>query len=203
MILNLIELKQKYNCTFNGVLHVGAHHGQEYKTYQELGISPIVFIEALPHTYQALISNVGKEATCINTAIGNVVGEIEMFVDEANMGGSSSVLKPKIHLQQYPHITFPKKVSVPITKIDLLEIPQCNFINMDIQGYELEALKGAKDYLTTVDYVMLEVNRDEVYEGCARIEEIDYYLEDYDLVRVETDWAGSTWGDAFYVRNKI
>jgi FkbM family methyltransferase len=202
MILDLLRLNEKYNCNFNGVLHVGAHHGQEYKTYKDLEINPIVFIEALPHTYEILRSNVGQECLCINTAIGNIVGEIEMFVDEANLGGSSSILKPKIHLHQYPHITFPKNIKVPITKIDLLNIPKCNFINMDIQGYELEALKGAKDYLNTVDYVMLEVNRDEVYEGCAHIDEIDTYLEKYSFIRIETDWAGNTWGDAFYIKNK-
>lgn len=202
MILDLRHLKDKHRCTFNGVLHVGAHHGQEYNTYKDLHIDPIVFVEALPHTYQMLIKNVGPECLCLNTAIGNKSGTVSMFVDEANLGGSSSVLKPKIHLQQYPNITFPKEVVVPITTIDLLDIPSCNFINMDIQGYELEALKGAKEYLKGVEYLMLEVNRDEVYEGCARIEELDYYLEDYGLIRVETDWAGHTWGDAFYCKTK-
>ena len=37
-------------------------------------------------------------------------------------------------------------------------------INMDVQGYELEVLKGATKTLEQVDYVYCEVNRDEVYE---------------------------------------
>lgn len=201
MILDIFGLSKKYACKFNGVLHVGAHQGQEYSSYTKLEINPIVFVEPLPHVFKNLIENVGHNCVCINTALGNTVGQAEMFVDEANTGGSSSVLKPKIHLSQYPHITFPKKIEVPITKVDLLDIPKCNFMNIDVQGYELEVLKGAENYLNSVDYVMLEVNRDEVYENCAKVEEIDEYLSKYKLFRVETDWAGNTWGDAFYVKS--
>jgi FkbM family methyltransferase len=202
MILDLDDLVQKYSLDVRGVLHIGAHHGQEYSTYKRLNISPIVFVEALPHTYNILTQNVGPECICINVAIGNHEGVVSMYVDEANTGGSSSVLKPKIHLQQYPHIQFPYQVDVPITKIDTLDLPLCNFINMDIQGYELEALKGAAIYLNTVDYLMLEINRAEVYENCAQIEQVDQYLLQYGFIRVETDWAGHTWGDGFYIKTK-
>jgi FkbM family methyltransferase len=202
MILDLEQLVTEYKCNINGVLHVGAHHGQEYSVYKKLQINPIIFIEALPHTYDILVNNVPTSCLCINTAIGNNTGNVDMFVDVANTGGSSSVLKPKMHLQQYPHITFPHKITVPITKIDLLDIPICNFINMDIQGYELEALKGAFTYLKNVDYIMLEVNRDEVYEHCAHVDEVDAFLKDYSFIRVQTHWAGGTWGDAFYIKKK-
>lgn len=200
MILDLVELKYKYNCNFSGVLHIGAHHGQEYNTYKHLEIDPIIFIEALPDTFKILKQNVGEECICINTAIGNSEGFINMYVDEQNLGGSSSILKPKLHLEQYPHILFSKNIKVELTKIDLLKIPSCNFINIDIQGYELEALRGASNYLKNINYAMLEVNRDVVYEGCALIDEIDLFLKSYNLIRVETDWAGHTWGDAFYIK---
>ena len=52
-----------------------------------------------------------------------------------------------------------------------------------------------------VDYVYCEVNRDEVYENNAYIEELDEFLSNYDMKRVETDWAGQIWGDALYIKN--
>jgi hypothetical protein len=48
---------------------------------------------------------------------------------------------------------------------------------------------------------MTEVNRDEVYENCCMVDEIDNFLLPYGLRRVETDWAGNTWGDALYVKS--
>lgn len=200
MILDFNSIATNFSCVFNGVLHIGAHHGNEYNTYRAMNISPVVFVEALPHVYDILIKNVSTECICINTALGNKVGKVEMYVDEANSGGSSSVLKPKLHLTQYPGITFPKKIEVPITKVDLLDIPKCNFLNIDVQGYELEVLKGAKEYLNGIDYVMIEVNRDEVYENCVQVNEIDEYLGNYGLNRAITNWVGETWGDAFYIK---
>jgi hypothetical protein len=76
-----------------------------------------------------------------------------------------------------------------------------NFINLDIQGAELKALKGMEEYLHQIDYIYTEVNSDYVYEGCALIGEIDEYLQKFGLIRVETKWCGDyKWGDALYIR---
>jgi hypothetical protein len=72
---------------------------------------------------------------------------------------------------------------------------------MDVQGFELEVLKGGKQTLDQVDYVYTEVNRDEVYEDNVYIEELDVFLSDFS--RVETEWTGETWGDALYIRKRI
>jgi hypothetical protein len=63
-------------------------------------------------------------------------------------------------------------------------------------------LKGASETLNNIDYVYCEVNRDEVYENNAYVEEIDEFLFSYNMERVETSWDGGTWGDAFYIRKK-
>ena len=78
-----------------------------------------------------------------------------------------------------------------------------NFINMDVQGYELEVLKGATKTLEKVDYVYCEVNRDEVYENNAYVEELDEFLAQYNMERVMTSWEGQIWGDALYVRKNL
>ena len=47
------------------------------------------------------------------------------------------------------------------------------------KGYELEVLKGAKETLNHIDYVHCEVNKSEIYEGNAFIEQIDDHLSLY------------------------
>ncbi len=77
-----------------------------------------------------------------------------------------------------------------------------NFLNMDTQGYELKILQGGAETLKAIDYVYSEVNRDEIYEGNARIEQLDAFLHEFQ--RVETFWCNGgvsgTWGDAFWIR---
>ena len=42
-----------------------------------------------------------------------------------------------------------------------------NFLNLDIQGAELKALKSLQDYLHKVDYIYTEVNVDYLYVDCC------------------------------------
>jgi FkbM family methyltransferase len=206
MLLDLFKLKEKYDLKIKGVLHIGAHFGQELQTYESLNIENIMFFEPLPHTFEKLklnTQNKGKNVVLINTALGNKIGEIDMYVETANQGQSSSILEPSIHLKQYPHIQFNNKITVPITKLDefIIDKNYYNFINLDVQGYELEVLKGGSEFLKHIDYIMTEVNRDEVYKNCPMVEDLDDFLKTYGFERVETTWDGVTWGDAFYIKN--
>ena len=202
MLLDLKELHNKYQMKVKGVLHIGAHFGQENSVYQELDYANKVFFEPLKNNYKVLCENV-KDSVLYNVALGSKSSIKTMFVESANQGQSSSLLKPKFHLKQYPHITFPDREEVKVETLDNIPLGKgfYNFINMDVQGYELEVLKGATDTLKHIDYLMCEVNRAEVYENCCMVEEIDGFLKSYGLERVETSWEGVTWGDAFYVKS--
>jgi FkbM family methyltransferase len=208
MIIDLVSLKNKYDLKINGVIHIGAHFGQEFKTYINLQIKNLIFFEPIPNTFEILKNNIGDQAILVNTALGNFDGEVEMFVEQANQGQSSSVLEPVLHLNQYPHIKFTNKIKVPITKLDnyisknIDNVGNYNMINIDVQGYELEVFKGSEKTLNNVDYIMTEINRDEVYKNCSKIDEMDLYLSEFRFKRVETNWAGGTWGDAFYIKEK-
>ena len=208
MLLDLVKLKDKYNMGIKGVYHIGAHFGQENGVYKTLKVENKIFFEPLIHTYNKLVKNLNGDGICVNTALGSEVGKVELIVESANQGMSSSILQPELHTLQYPHIKFEGKLEVNITTLDThvksegIDVSNFNFINIDVQGYELEVFKGAKETLNSIDYIMTEVNRDEVYSGCARIEELDNFLSGYGFERVETTWDGHTWGDALYIKCK-
>lgn len=63
-------------------------------------------------------------------------------------------------------------------------------------------MRGAKEKLNSVDYIITEVNKSELYEKCALIEEIDEHLSEYGFERAELEWYGNTepWGDTFYIK---
>ena len=82
----------------------------------------------------------------------------------------------------------------------LSEKENYNFLTIDVQGYELEVLKGSCETLTNISGILTEVNRDELYSNCVRVEQLDDFLKNFDLYRVETNWEGGTWGDAFYLK---
>jgi hypothetical protein len=103
---------------------------------------------------------------------------------------------------QCKHIQFTGREMVKISTLDseISDYTKYNFINIDVQGYELEVFKGSSNILQYIDYIISEVNRDELYKDCAQIDELDSYLSTFGFERVEIDWVGNTWGDAFYIK---
>lgn len=208
MLLNLKNLKEKYNLNIAGVIHIGAHLGQESSIYNELGIKHRLYFEPQPDIFQKLVETV-KEGIFVNKALGNETGILEMYIEKDNQGQSSSLLQPVQHLAQYPHIKFTSSLKVDVIKLDdyiqtlhsILK-ENLNFINMDVQGYELKVLEGSLKTLYNIDYIMTEVNRAEVYKDCAKVWELDDFLAPYGFERIETTWDGVTWGDAFYKKKK-
>jgi FkbM family methyltransferase len=211
MLLNLENIIKKHSLDIKGVLHIGAHFGEEFESYISNNIKDLIFFEPVPVTFQKLKEKLNGKAILVNTALGNVEGKIKMNIETANNGQSSSILKPALHLTQYPHIKFEDTIEVDITTLDKFmsnlysngfmgEEPKYNMINIDVQGYELEVFKGALKTLEGIDYIVTEVNRDTVYHQCVFVEDLDKFLSNYGFQRVETTWDGVTWGDALYVK---
>lgn len=200
--MNLHKLINEFNLDIKGVIHIGAHIGGEYSIYKEVNIESMMFFEPLPHTFEKLKNNVGPGVVLYNLALGNKVGKEVMYVEYDNDSQSSSILEPHLHKEQYPSIVFTDKIEVSIDKLDNIQYDKdsYNFINIDVQGYELEVFRGALVSLKSIDYIMAEVNRGELYRGCALVDDLDDYLALYGFKRVITDWAGDTWGDALYIK---
>jgi FkbM family methyltransferase len=204
MLLDLVELTKKYNMDIRGVIHIGAHFGEENGVYNQLKIKNRTYFEPNSRNFGVLKQNLGDKYNLINKALGNENKKMTMFVESANSGQSNSLLKPSLHLRQYPHIQFTETEDVDMVRMDDmgLDFSNYNFINIDVQGYELEVFKGAEKTLNGIDYIMSEINRDEVYENCARIEELINFLSPYGFKLVETDWAGNSWGDGLFIKEK-
>lgn len=207
MLISLKELIIKYEMKIAGVIHVGAHYGEEIVDYLDNGIGEMILFEPLKNNYEILKQKVdlvrNSLATGVieihNVALGPEETKTTMFVS-SNEQQSSSILKPKQHLIHHPNVLFPTTEEVEVKTLDSFNTYKYNFLNMDVQGYELEVLKGSSNTLTKIDYIYCEVNRAEVYENNAFIEEIDDFLLKYNLHRVETNWAGEIWGDALYIK---
>jgi len=204
MVMSLDKLVETYNLRINGVLHIGAHWGEEEPMYTKQGIKNMIFFEPIKSNYNMLLEMLPQNDNIktFNIALGSTQCMIDMYVETWNKGQSCSPLEPKLHLTQYPHIKFTSKETVPVFRLDDIEFDRSkyNMINIDVQGYEMEVFKGAEATLNTIDIVYSEVNRDEVYEGCAKVWEIDAFLGEYGFYRADTDWIGKTWGDALYLK---
>lgn len=202
MLISLHELVNKYNINFKGILHVGAHECEEINDYENyLSRDKILWVEAMNDKVE--FSKVKYPGINIEQAVISDKIETVKF-NISNNGQSSSILDFGLHSIHHPDVVFVNSIKM---NTKLLKDIICNydieynFINLDIQGVELRALKSMEDYLHKIDYIYSEVNSDYVYKDLNLITEIDDYLKNFGFDRVETRWAGETcWGDAFYMR---
>ena len=206
MLISFTNLFDKYKMNIKGIVHIGAHYGEEIQEYVDNGIQKITVFEPLSKNFDVLadrMKNVNADIQGHQVALGSKKGTAKMFVSSGD-GQSSSILKPKQHLELHPDVSFNGTEEVEVCLLDEYDVGDSNFINIDVQGYELEVFRGGKKTLEKIDYIYCEVNRDEVYEGNAMVEDMDEFLDAYGFERVETKWPETyyTWGDALYIKKE-
>jgi FkbM family methyltransferase len=174
------------------ILHIGAHLCEERELYRRLGIHT-TWIEANPNIAR-------HNSDVINAVVSDKDGEEVEFI-VTNNGQSSSILELKTHRTAYPDVVEVHRFKARTITIDTL-FPGADFdsMNLDIQGAELKALRGACKALKNIRAIYTEVNLDELYAGCARIGEIDEFLRSFGFTRTDTRFTESGWGDALYIK---
>jgi FkbM family methyltransferase len=189
-----------------GIISVGANLGQELEGWMSLGVTDFIMFEPVSETYiklhRILATKKGINVKLFNLALGNETGKILMHTESAHQGKSSSILKPKLHLEQYPDIIFDGAEMVDIDKLDNIDYDRSlyDYLHIDAQGYELEVLQGAHESLASINDITCEVYRAELYEGCPMIEQVTKYLENHGFFLKSVYWRGLSWGDAIYKR---
>jgi FkbM family methyltransferase len=204
MLISFTTIANKCKLNIKGILHIGAHDCQEESEYVKY-CQDIVWIEG----NKSIVDRQNK-SNMFHALISNKDDEIVTF-HISNNEQSSSILELGTHKTQHPNIVYTHSIQMPTTRIDTFYkkyniVPnRFNFINLDIQGMELQALESFGDILNHVDYIYTEVNRNQTYKNCALIEDIDDYLKLYKFKRIETKWGTDrlSWGDAFYIKEYI
>jgi len=206
-----------------GVFCIGAHHGQEFSGFRNIGVKNFILFEPIPEHYNTLEKNMrmseydplGRDGMnrdiryrIENVALGSCDAEKVMYIS-SNEGQSSSILKPLLHTEIYPGVEFNGEVVVKQTSMDKyiaennVNIVDFNCMMIDVQGYELEVFKGATNTLKNIDYIITEINNIELYEGCAIVDELDKFLGTFRFERVLTSMVDDdSWGNAIYIKKK-
>ena len=206
MFFPVKELVQNYNISPQSILHVGAHLGEESQDYDKYFSVPVLWIEAQSHLCLELKKRLKASTnTVVEACVLDKDNEFLSFNVSSN-SQSSSLLDFGTHSISYPGVLVTEKVRVKTQRLDTIlqgrDTP--DFINIDIQGVELKAIKSLGGLINQVQVIYTEVNKRQVYEKCDLIKDIDSYLKKYGFRRIATRWEFKAgWGDALYVNNKV
>jgi FkbM family methyltransferase len=204
MLLSVGEIVSNWGVKPNGVLHVGAHHAEEAEDYEKFNWLPVTWVEAHPDLANQLKSKLDPANHKILAAAVWNLDDLHLNLNVASNSMSSSLLEFGSHLDSHPDITFINQVKVLTKRLDSILEPtnMPNLLNIDIQGAELRALMGLGDLIDRIDFIIVEVNKWEVYKDCPLITDLDDFLFRKGFKRVNTRWIlKEGWGDALYIRS--
>jgi len=210
MLIPFDTLFTKYQIRPPGVLHLGANSGQEAEAYYRRGIRQVIWVEALPEVYIKLRKHIAGYfgQVALLACVSDKNGDLVSFNIASNEAQSSSMLEFGTHSQEHPTVKFVDRTNLITTRVDTLlswsgldeKIVAGWFLNVDLQGAELLALKGMGRLIDRFDHVYIEVNEKELYKGCPLVGEIDAFLAGRGFVAKEVKMTGSGWGDKYYQR---
>jgi FkbM family methyltransferase len=202
MLISVSKLTKILNIHPTGVVHVGAHLAEERAEYIQNHWGNTFWIDAIAQNVEFVRKYIsGSGDLCVQALVWSESG-IDLGFNISSNSQSSSIYDFGSHSSNYPEIIMQEKIRLKTHRLD--EIIPTNFvfdfINLDIQGAELQALKGLGEQINRVNFIYTEVNKEEVYKDCAVISQIDEYLFDSGFIRVAVFWTNEGWGDAFYLR---
>jgi len=209
MLIKFNDIVNKYGKP-KGIIHIGAHLMEEREDYISQGLNNTIWIEANPNVYKNIdfINDGSYSEMVFNYAISDSDNQV-FSLNVTNNGQSSSILELDKHKIHHPHIYVTETIEVMSKRVDTLfkenniDTSKYDFVNIDIQGAELLAIKGFGDTISNFKYIYTEVNTDTLYKDCALLNEIDEYLGNYGFKRVETSMTEFEWGDALYINKNI
>ncbi len=191
------------------ILEAGAHVGSDTVEMAKMWPDAIIHaFEPVPNLYKKLCKGTRnlKNVKTYNLALSDQEGELTMYVSSGLSDASSSLLKPKEHLDVHPKVFFDDRIKVQSTTIDSWaiknKIEKIDFMWLDMQGGEYKALSSSPIILNALSCVYTEVSLMEVYENVLLYKSFKKWLEAQGFISKIEKFPNRDMGDVLFVRKK-
>ena len=164
-----LDYCENKNKKFNHILDIGAWVGT-WSVAMNKYCGRVVAFEPDPLHYECLIKNVPEDVETHQLAVGQQQKMISLSKD--NFTQSKRVIG---------------EGTIPMITVDSLKMDDVDVIKIDVEGYEMEVLKGALETLKTTKYLMIELNNNTKKYGSNNID-VENYLKELGFKVLMNHW---------------
>lgn len=190
------------------IIDCGAHVGSDAIELSRIFPRARIYcFEPVSDIFNKLQHNVRKypNIDCFQIALSLKNGKNKMFISSGGSDGSSSLNRPKDHLEDHPTVDFNTEEEVLTRTLDSWaennNISAVDFLWLDMQGHEFSMLSNSLTILPTVKAIHSEVSIKQAYENTMLFTEYKAWLGSKGFVVVkEAIPAGSDMGNVLFVR---
>lgn len=159
------------------IVDIGAFQGEWTSMIQHIFIdSKVLMVEAQESKREYLNKLKSNKVDFEITLLGPEVNPSSKFY--VNETVSSALPETEKSSQSY--------VEIPMNTLDSILQKRVwgmpDFIKLDVQGFELEVLKGAKESLKHAEVVLMEVSLLEINKGAPLIKDVINFMDDHSFV---------------------
>jgi FkbM family methyltransferase len=208
MSSSFAEWVEDFKLDCGPTIHVGAHYAQERQVYEDLDCTPVLWFEANPESVKIALENLANfpNQKMVSKALWSQRGEIRTLFLAGSETSSSSLLEPYLISASHPEVRRISELTIETSTLDwelqnLRSTTIYRTLVLDVQGAELEVLKGAVKTLESIKYIVSEVSNLELYRDSARMTELVHFLESKGFSFIASNLDRSTgWGDGLFAR---
>jgi len=192
---------ERIDVGIKGIIHVGMWDFVEHVCYTKLVGNKVIGVEGNPQVFNEMSRPVAEEAgyEVFNECLTDTDGEEKKFFLAAH--GSSFHQGPP-EWGKNSCITVETKTLSTLMEEKNLDPSEYDFLNIDVEGSELEVLKGYEKYLKYVNVIDLETTFQDRHAGGCTHNEIVEWLSDrgFELKESSDSYQKEGWGDSVFVR---
>jgi len=159
-LVKFLEYCKTQNKKFRTVIDIGAWCGTWAKELEPFAKKVIAFEPDRVH-FECLEKNCTINCVCRNEAVGSVLGKVSLTED--NFTQAKRVVDSRGNIR--------------MVTIDSFDYKDVDLIKIDVEGYELEVLKGADKTLKNTQYLMIELNNNTKKYGSSNYD-VEKYIKD-------------------------
>lgn len=175
--------------TCKTIVDVGAFNGETSLWFEGLFPEATIWaIEPFPESYRKLVESAGPRTNCKNFAAASSDGSVDLFVNaiphtnslypvnassrdsiDASHGGRSGELVESVSISP--------KITVKSKRVDTFALEEgikwIDLLKVDVQGAEVEVLRGSQGVLACTGAILIEVSLYDYYADSSSIGQIE------------------------------
>jgi FkbM family methyltransferase len=197
------------------VIHCGAHLAQERYYYESIGAEKIVWIEGSPVIFEGLTQSLNNDLVGRKLKAKHVPINALLYSEDgikiklhgfSNNGESNSIFRAADAFKARWPLISETGIDDQLVSTTLDTIFQSDesggvdLLVLDLQGAEIEVLRGGLQTLTAAKAVICEVSKLQVYEGGALYTDVVSFMKSAGFIDMH---RSHTCGDLLFVKKGL